>query len=774
MTAQLSPTPIFKAWANDGTPLAYGKLTTFAAGTTIKQAAYTDSTQSTPLPNPVILGFRGETPLWLDPTLTYKFVLTDFFGNTIPGYPVDNIPGGFGAGGFNFDLIPNPTNTYTLGSPTNSWAQLYLGPNEAPAFDPFTGNILYYERTPTEISNGVTPINKVFKPGNVFRFYTIGQINQTQSFSAVPTLDCAPAIINAIKGTTGDVFFPTGPHYVLTPIYIVSTAIANIRFVGESRTNASIQPMANNIADGVGINAMIINQAQNEKFSMYRIRLTTGGAPSLQTAWAGFGLHAVQPHPWDSTIDYAEGAIVSSSGNYYICINSASNINQPPPNASFWNLCGTNAAGYTAAACNVIFSGSINQCWFDAGGVQPFFVGGLINYFVTENTFEFQKGCFSLCSTSSDLHFETNSLSDSFDYFISCTQTLNANIISVRGLHVYTHNRGLLFAFDSAWSIRIDDVTLQAAPGAVLANGIGIGTFVIVNDLEISNLNVLTSSTLGVGVTATQLTFQGCSGTVSDSILDGCDIGILITQSAPNRLTFDHVDIINTTTAAFQTNIGTPSGLVTVQFCDWSDGQENLIISTTAVAFDFLVDHCRFMNAGLAAGGTAFRNLALATSGLARFSDCIVGQNNSSSAANYYIDNSGSGQAVMVDPTFVGTPPIAIQNPAATQITSIGRVVVPYSASITFSAAISDWFEITANNTTAFTINAPTSPMDGKEIRITIRNTAGSALGTVTWNPVFKLSTWTSPATANSRTIDFRFDGTNWIQTYQATVDVPN
>src|ERR1700733_3732200 len=122
MTAQLSPTPIFKAFSNDGQPLAYGFLTTYAAGTTVKQATYIDSTQTTQNSNPIRLNFRGECALWLDPTLTYKFVLTDFFGNTIPGYPVDNIPGGFGAGGFNFDLIPNPTNTYTLGSPTNSWA----------------------------------------------------------------------------------------------------------------------------------------------------------------------------------------------------------------------------------------------------------------------------------------------------------------------------------------------------------------------------------------------------------------------------------------------------------------------------------------------------------------------------------------------------------------------------------------------------------------------------------------------------------------------------
>lgn len=170
MTAQLAPTPVFKGWSNDGQPLAYGLLTTFEAGTTIKQAAYTDSTQSMPLPNPVRLDFRGETPLWLDPTLVYKFVLTDFFGNMIPNYPVDNIPGGFGAGGISLNLIPTPTNTYTLGNSSHSWAQLYLGPGESPAYDAITGNIAYFAQTTTEQTAGVVPVDYGYSPGVINRY----------------------------------------------------------------------------------------------------------------------------------------------------------------------------------------------------------------------------------------------------------------------------------------------------------------------------------------------------------------------------------------------------------------------------------------------------------------------------------------------------------------------------------------------------------------------------------------------------------------------------
>lgn len=94
MTAQLSPVPVFKAFGNDGEPLAGGLLYAYIAGTTTPQNTYTDSTEATPNLNPAVLNARGECALWLDPGLFYKFLLTDSLGNTIPGWPVDNIPGG--------------------------------------------------------------------------------------------------------------------------------------------------------------------------------------------------------------------------------------------------------------------------------------------------------------------------------------------------------------------------------------------------------------------------------------------------------------------------------------------------------------------------------------------------------------------------------------------------------------------------------------------------------------------------------------------------------
>lgn len=99
--------------------------------------------------------------------------------------------------------------------------------------------------------------------------------------------------------------------------------------------------------------------------------------------------------------------------------------------------------------------------------------------------------------------------------------------------------------------------------------------------------------------------------------------------------------------------------------------------------------------------------------------------------------------------------------------------VVTYSASMTIDASLGHIFEITATNGVAFTINAPTNPYNGQRIKINVRNNSGGALGAVTWNAVFKMTAWTSPATGNQRVINFYYNGTNWIMSAATTNDVP-
>jgi len=74
-------------------PIPGGKLWSYAAGTNVPQALYSDSTGATPLTNPVILNASGIAQIYLS-TLPYKFLLTDANDVTIFPYPIDNVSSG--------------------------------------------------------------------------------------------------------------------------------------------------------------------------------------------------------------------------------------------------------------------------------------------------------------------------------------------------------------------------------------------------------------------------------------------------------------------------------------------------------------------------------------------------------------------------------------------------------------------------------------------------------------------------------------------------------
>ncbi len=82
-------TPVVKQqFLNAGVPVANGFLYTYAAGTTTPQAAYTDQSEATQLPNPVPLDANGMAEIWLG-ELSYKLVLEDSLNNVL--WTADNI-----------------------------------------------------------------------------------------------------------------------------------------------------------------------------------------------------------------------------------------------------------------------------------------------------------------------------------------------------------------------------------------------------------------------------------------------------------------------------------------------------------------------------------------------------------------------------------------------------------------------------------------------------------------------------------------------------------
>ena len=114
----------------------------------------------------------------------------------------------------------------------------------------------------------------------------------------------------------------------------------------------------------------------------------------------------------------------------------------------------------------------------------------------------------------------------------------------------------------------------------------------------------------------------------------------------------------------------------------------------------------------------------------------------------------------------VGTVPDVVFEDSLTALT--------YTASMTPNMLSAECQVIAATNGTAFTINAPVNAVSGHKLEIKIVNTSGGALGSATWNSVFKMSSWTNPANGYSRSITFRYNGTNWVQLSQTGVDIPN
>lgn len=102
-------------------------------------------------------------------------------------------------------------------------------------------------------------------------------------------------------------------------------------------------------------------------------------------------------------------------------------------------------------------------------------------------------------------------------------------------------------------------------------------------------------------------------------------------------------------------------------------------------------------------------------------------------------------------------------------------VTLTYGTAVGIDASEGSIYVVTATDGVAFAINAPTNPITGARICITIKNTSGGALGTCTFNAVFKMpsNTPTMPANAFQRTFHFYNDNVNWISE-DPGVDVPN
>jgi len=253
MTAQLSPSPVFQAFAPGGGFLAGGLLFTFAAGTSTPQATYTDFTKSTLNANPVVLNSTGQANIWLDPSQSYKFALEDHLGTPI--WTVDNIQGALTANVG--PLIPSVDNAFTLGNTSFSWENVYVGPNHAAILDVTSGNVGYYAITPLEVAASVTPSNFSYPPGNPRRYGALG---------TGWAHDDTAAMAACIKCNT-IVRFQPGDTYGVTTITFPSGAPSVIDFNGAVIIGIATMPTT----------AVVVIQSNFANFYNYSVQCVGDG-----------------------------------------------------------------------------------------------------------------------------------------------------------------------------------------------------------------------------------------------------------------------------------------------------------------------------------------------------------------------------------------------------------------------------------------------------------------------------------------------------------------
>ena len=199
MSVTLSP-PMFLQFFdpnNSGAPLAGGKLFTYVAGTSVKQATWTDSTQTIQNSNPIILDSNGAANVWLDPGLIYKFVLSpanDTDPPTSPLRTVDNIESEI----------------------TNRVLSVFVTQSIA-------GHALY-PQTSFETTAGVVIINFGYPPMHVRRYGAVGDgvTDDSNAFQSA---------INVARTGGGFVTWdaPTANYLIQQPLDCTTTAQPNIR-----------------------------------------------------------------------------------------------------------------------------------------------------------------------------------------------------------------------------------------------------------------------------------------------------------------------------------------------------------------------------------------------------------------------------------------------------------------------------------------------------------------------------------------------------------------
>jgi hypothetical protein len=201
----LTPSPKQQFFGNNGRPLDGGLLFTYAAGTNNKIDTYSNAS-GTLNTNPIVLDFRGEANIWLDPEQTYKFVLSPRGDTDPPTNPIWSVD----------DIRPG----ITLADITQQ----------------FLGQILW-PRTQAEIDAGVTPVDYAIQSHDACEG-VIPNRYQTNTSPGITDMTAAFTAAKSVSEKSGG-----APILLLAQTYLatVSLRFDNAGIIGPGSANCTVK-----------------------------------------------------------------------------------------------------------------------------------------------------------------------------------------------------------------------------------------------------------------------------------------------------------------------------------------------------------------------------------------------------------------------------------------------------------------------------------------------------------------------------------------------------
>ncbi len=160
-------------------------------------------------------------------------------------------------------------------------------------------------------------------------------------------------------------------------------------------------------------------------------------------------------------------------------------------------------------------------------------------------------------------------------------------------------------------------------------------------------------------------------------------------------------------------------------------------------------------------------------------------RNDGASGTTLYTKQSGAGNvgwAALAPSTIDWAVPGAIgattPNTGTFTALTATRLNIPpftatFGATVAIDMAVRSIHLIGASTNINFLVANPTNLTTGDLLIVQVRNLSGATLGTITWDTLYKMATFTKPTTSKNRTVTFLYDGTALIE-INCGPEVPN